>query len=120
MEQVLPGPAAIIAAPIADQIEQTLEQVVGNVLVSPKFQTVWVDANRALHEKVVAFLRGDTTVLQTRDGVVYLDVYPLIDAVLRQLQQIGIIPTDAELPDPTQLRARDHRPEELCSSGRST
>jgi hypothetical protein len=97
--QVLPGPAAIIAAPIADQIEQKLEAVVGNVLVSPQFQTVWVDANRALHQKVVAFLRGDTTVLQTRDGVVYLDVYPLIDAVLRQLQQTGIIPADAELPD---------------------
>src|SRR4249919_884130 len=86
LEQVLPGPAAIIAGPIADQVEQTLEQVVGNVLVSTKFQTVWVDANRALHAKVVAFLRGDTTVLQARDGIVYLDVYPLIDAVLRQLQ----------------------------------
>ena len=69
--------------------------------MSPQFQTVWVDANRALHEKIVAFLRGDTTVLQTRDGVVYLDVYPLIDAVLRQLQQTGIIPADAELPDVT-------------------
>ena len=78
-----------------------LEKVIGNVLVSPKFQTVWVDANRALHAKIVAFLRGDTTVLQARDGVVYLDVYPLVDAVLRQLQQIGIIPADAELPDPT-------------------
>jgi hypothetical protein len=99
LEKVLPGPAAIIAGPIADQVEQTLEQVIGNVLVSPNFQTVWVDANRALHAKVVAFLRGDTTVLQARDGIVYLDVYPLIDAVLRQLQQIGIIPADAELPD---------------------
>jgi hypothetical protein len=103
LEQVLPGGAAIIAAPIADQIEQKLEEVVGNVLVSPQFQTVWVDANRLLHEKVVAFLRGDTTVLQTRDGVVYLDVYPLIDAVLRQLQTIGIIPADAELPDASSI-----------------
>jgi hypothetical protein len=99
LEQVLPGPAAIIAGPITDQIEQRLEEVIGNVLVSEQFQTVWVDANRALHASVVAFLRGETTVLQTRDGVVYLDVYPLIDAVLRQLQQIGIIPADAELPD---------------------
>jgi hypothetical protein len=99
LEQVLPGPAAIIAAPIADQVEQKLEEVVGNVLITPQFQAVWVDANRALHASVVAFLRGDTTALQTRDGIVYLDVYPLIDAVLRQLQQIGIIPADAELPD---------------------
>ena len=99
LEQVLPGPTAIIAGPITDQIEQRLEAVIADVLVTPQFQTVWVDANRAMHAKVVAFLRGDTTVLQTRDGVVYLDVYPLIDAVLRQLQQIGIIPADAELPD---------------------
>ena len=99
LEEVLPGAAAIVAAPIAAQIEQTLEEVIGNVLVSPQFQTVWVDANRALHERVVAFLRGDTTVLQTRDGIVYLDVYPLVDAVLRQLQQTGIIPADAELPE---------------------
>ncbi|HVQ23340.1 MAG TPA: hypothetical protein VMT36_08700, partial [Candidatus Saccharimonadia bacterium] len=111
LEQVLPGPAAIIAGPIADQVEQTLEQVVGNVLVSTNFQTVWVDANRALHAKVVAFLRGDTTVLQARDGIVYLDVYPLIDAVLRQLQQIGIIPADAELPDPSSF--------ELGTAGRA-
>ena len=103
LEQVLPGPAAIIAAPITDQIEQKLEEIVGKVLVSQQFQTVWIDANRVLHQKVVAFLRGDSTVLQTRDGVVYLDVYPLIDAVLRQLQQIGIIPADAALPDPTQF-----------------
>jgi hypothetical protein len=107
LEQVLPGGAAIIAAPIADQIEQKLEEVIGNVLVSEQFQTVWVDANRLLHQKIVAFLRGDTTVLQTRDGVVYLDVYPLIDAVLRQLQTIGIIPADAELPDPTTISLGD-------------
>ena len=107
LEQVLPGPAAIIAGPIADQIEQQLETVIGNVLVTEQFQTVWVDANRLLHAKVVAFLRGDTTVLQIRDGVVYLDVYPLIDAVLRQLQQIGIIPADAELPDPTTISLSD-------------
>jgi hypothetical protein len=99
LERVLRGPAAIIAAPIADQIEQKLEEVVGNILVTPRFQTVWVDANRALHASVLAFLRGDTSALQVRDGVVYLDVYPLIDAVLRQLQQVGLIPADAALPD---------------------
>jgi hypothetical protein len=99
LESVLPDRAAVIAAPVTDQIEQRLEQVVREALASPGFQTFWVDANRFLHEKVVAFLRGDTTVLQTRDGIVYLDVYPLVDAVLRQLQATGIIPADAELPD---------------------
>lgn len=99
LEQRLPGPTAIVAGPIADQIEQRLEETVAELLTKPEFQTFWVDANRFMHAKIVAFLRGDTTVLQTRDGVVYLDVYPLVDAVLRQLQQMEILPPEMVLPD---------------------
>ena len=66
----------------------------------------------------MAFLRGDTTVLQTRDGVVYLDVYPLIDAVLRQLQQIGIIPAEPSCPTRRSF-ALGTAGRALCSSGRS-
>ena len=94
-------------------LERQLQEFISTAFTNPDVQGIWVDANRVLHRQVIAFLRGDTTALQIRDGIVYLDVYPIIDTVLRQLQQMGIIPalrTTARVLRPTPTAA-------TCSPG---
>jgi hypothetical protein len=65
---VLPDPADFIATTIADQIEAALATRLAELFASPGFQSAWLEANRALHEQVVAFLRGETSVIQAEDG----------------------------------------------------
>ena len=45
---------------------------------SDQFQAAWIQANRALHTRLVAVLRGDSAVIQSSGGVVAVNVFPLI------------------------------------------
>ncbi len=102
LEGVLPGPADIIAAPIANQIEQGLQTRIETAMASPAFQTAWVAANRLAHEQVVSILRGKSETVYVQDGYVVLDVWPLVGIALQQLQAQGIIPASVQLPDLSQ------------------
>jgi hypothetical protein len=102
LETVLPGPAAIIAAPVANQIEQGLQTRIETAMASPAFQTAWVAANRLAHQQAVEILRGKSESVYVQDGYVVLDVWPLVGIALQQLQAQGIIPASVTLPDLSQ------------------
>jgi hypothetical protein len=58
-----------------------------------------VRALEVSHERIVAFLRGETSALTVQDGYLYLDVFPIVGAALSELQSMGLIPADVVLPD---------------------
>lgn len=102
LEAVLPGPADIIAAPVANQIEQGLQTRIETAMASPTFQTAWEAANRVAHQQAVDILRGKSETVYVQDGYVVLDVWPLVGIALQQLQAQGIIPATVTLPDLSQ------------------
>ena len=98
----MPGRTAVVAGPIADQVEQGLQRRIDTAMASPAFQTAWVQMNRVAHQAIVNILRGNSQTVTIVDGYVVLDVWPLVGVALTQLQAGGIIPADVALPDLSQ------------------
>ncbi len=87
MEGLL-GPAGkFLAVPAEDAARGAIEQATVDVLASPEFERLWIDANRVAHEEAVAVLRGESSVVATADGQVTLDLVPLINNVIAQISQ---------------------------------
>ncbi|MGZ6313002.1 MAG: hypothetical protein ACXWO7_06055, partial [Candidatus Limnocylindrales bacterium] len=99
LEQNLPPRVSFVAAPLTAALADRLSQGLARVMASPQFQTVWLEANRFAHAKAVALLRGDTSVVTIENGVVTLNLLPLVGAALQQLQTMGLIPASITLPD---------------------
>ena len=99
LEANLPPKVAFVAGPLTVALTDRLGEGLAKVMASPQFQQVWLEANRFAHAKAVALLRGDTTVVTLENGVVTLNLLPLVGAALQQLQAAGLIPASITLPD---------------------
>ena len=86
-QRVLPDRANGLALPISSAIEQYLRQVTFDFLQSEQFKTLWVEVNQRAHEAAVRILRDEATRLTTTDGVVTLNLLPLISRVLSTVDQ---------------------------------
>lgn len=98
---VLPDRAQILAGPITTTIQQRLQVRIAELLASPRFQAAWASATRFTHTQLLAILRNDSTALTIDNGVLTLNVMPLVGAALTSLQSDGIIPASVSLPDLT-------------------
>jgi CheY-like chemotaxis protein len=98
--EALPERSRFLAGPLTNAIKGFVNDQVGNLLASPQFQQAWVEANRVVHTQVVAVLRGDTAVVQTRNGQVVLNLLPVINQALSRLEQLAsdLIGKDVNLP----------------------
>ncbi len=54
------------------------DQAVNDALTLPRVQDLWAQANLRAHQKLVAFLKGETTRLQTSNGNVVLNVDQIV------------------------------------------
>lgn len=81
----LPPDAAVLAGPIATALETLVTQVVADVIASDQFRSVWIAINRFAHEELVAVLDGDSGLVSSRDGEVYLNLLPLVSDVLERV-----------------------------------
>ncbi len=98
---VLPDRAQILAGPITTTIQQRLQARIAELLASDRFQAAWASATRFAHTQLLAILRNDSTALTIDNGVLTLNVLPLVGAALTSLQADGIIPATVSLPDLT-------------------
>ena len=96
---VLPPKGAFLAAPITSALQQRLSNLVLTTVSSDRFAQVWDSALRSLHEELVHVLRGQSTVITIDQGVLYLNVLPLVGQVVTELQNEGFIPASVTLPD---------------------
>ena len=112
LKEALPPRAAFAAGPVAGQLQTYMRQAVDAVLHSDRFQAVWLELNREAHAQLVAILRAQSDVVAAGQNRVTIDLLPLINQVLRELE--GSLPTlfghQLDLPDlgsgaiPTNLR----------------
>lgn len=80
-----------------------IDRVVRDVVHSDAFQSLWETANRIVHPRLVALLRGDTVAgVNVDDGRVVVDLAPLLTEVQVRLRDAGfpeLLPTvAAEVP----------------------
>jgi hypothetical protein len=95
----LPGPSSRLAGPITAAVQGAIERRLQDVLANPQVQTGLLRSLTFTHAHLVAFLRGDTSAITLEDGYVQLNVFPVLGAALTELQTMGIIPADVQLPD---------------------
>ena len=98
--EALPPRSRFLAGPLTNAIKGFVNDQVGNLLASPQFQQAWIEANRVVHTQVVAVLRGDSEVIQSRNGEVVLNLLPVINQALSRVEQIAsdLIGKDVNLP----------------------
>jgi ABC-type sugar transport system permease subunit len=78
----LPEPLAPLAAPLAAGLEDIARRTTDRLLSTPAFQTVWEQANRRAHTRLVAILEEkDTGAIESGEGEVVLDLTPLVQRV---------------------------------------
>ena len=96
----LPPKASFLAAPISNGVKGYVQTAVNNVLNSQQFQTLWVEANRFAHEQLVTVLRGDSKALTTTNGEVVLNLVPLLNQALQQVEPFvsGVVGKPVDLP----------------------
>jgi hypothetical protein len=86
LEERLPPNLAGLAAPIAGSLRTPAEQAVNRILESPRFQTLWENANRIAHETLLRILEDETRAgVSTANGNVTLDLRTFLVTIGNEL-----------------------------------
>lgn len=101
IEEALPPRASFLAGPIANGVKGYVQNAVNRVVSSQQFQDLWVAANRYAHGQLVSVLRGNSDTVRTSNGQVVLDLVPLLNEALKQIQPFvsSVVGRNVNLPD---------------------
>ena len=87
----LPNKAGFLATPIADGVQSATYSVTLKLVQSPKFEQLWVAANRASHKQLVAVLTGTSTgSVSTKGGKITIDLSQVELTAKQELDAKGI------------------------------
>ncbi|MDX6590620.1 MAG: hypothetical protein QOI84_1894 [Solirubrobacterales bacterium] len=97
LEATLPPRLAPLAGPAAGALHQLAPQVAQRALSTPQFETLWSDANRRAHERLLEIVDGGGSTLSTENGEVTLDLSSLLSQIGGQLggNLASKVPADA-------------------------
>ena len=101
LEARLPEALRPLAGTLTVAIQERITERLQVALQNPRLQEALVGALSFTHEQVVRLLRGESDVVAIVDGYLTLDVFPVVGAALTELQDMGLIPADVQLPDLT-------------------
>src|SRR3954454_4420402 len=117
IESVLPAQAAFVAGPITGQLRTQTYNTVVKVMQSDQFQTIWVQLNAQVHDRVLAIVEGKSQTVTAQQDRVEINLLPLINQVIRALSDQ--LPTifgktitlpdlsSGEIPDNLRVRVQD-------------
>jgi hypothetical protein len=79
-----------LAVPISSQVEGFVRQEVNKAVRSPRFDELWLEANRKAHKNVVAVLTGrGTDAVDVQQGKVTVDLGTIVERVKQRLVDRG-------------------------------
>ena len=96
--------ATVLAAPLTTAIRGFVQDQVLKVVQSDAFRTFWVEANRFVHEQVLAILEGESDTVSVVEGKVLLNLLPLVNLALGSILGVAsdLVGRDVTLPQITQ------------------
>ncbi len=98
----LPGSLDIVAGVLTSNVEDRIADLVADFAATDTFQDAFVAANVVAHDAAIKAIRGgDSEVLTSEEGLITLNIFPLIEGVLLQLQDAGLIDDSRDIPDLT-------------------
>ena len=95
----LPEAMQPLAAPLTLAVRDAIDKRLQVALANPRIQQALVRTVSFAHEKVIRLLRGESDAVSVVDGYVVIEVFPVVGAALAELQSMGILPADIQLPD---------------------
>lgn len=91
VHEVLPAQLAQLSGPLTAAVKSFIGNAVSSVVHSPKFATIWTEANRAAHQQLVGALTGTSSAgLSVKNGQVHLNLEKLVAQVKQQLSSAGL------------------------------
>jgi hypothetical protein len=92
IKSVLPPKAAFVASPLTNALKSQTYNITNKVILSDRFNTIWLAMNRAVHKNLVGVLTGTGggAVTADKNGKVTLDLQTLTVNVVHQLDGRGI------------------------------
>jgi hypothetical protein len=87
VKEALPPKAAFLSSPLTGQVHGFVESSVTKALATPQFAELWPAINRVAHQQIMAVLDNNGKVVQTSGNTVTLNLLPVVNNVLSDLQQ---------------------------------
>jgi hypothetical protein len=87
VKEALPPRASFLASPLSGQVHGFVQSSVNKVLASEQFAQLWPEINRVAHTQVMAVLNNDSKVVRSSGDTVTLNLLPVVNQVLVQLEQ---------------------------------
>jgi hypothetical protein len=100
---VLPGQLDIVAGALTASVQDRITDLVIDFVSTDGFQEAFVRVNEVAHDAAMNTIRGgDSEVLTSDEGVIAINIFPIIEGVLLNLQDSGLIDESREIPDLTE------------------
>jgi hypothetical protein len=81
----LPPPVDRLAGPISAGLRQVADEAANRALERPEVQTLWEEANRRAHERLIAVIDDEAEAVTEDDGAVYLDLTVILQRITDEL-----------------------------------
>jgi len=99
IEQRLPDAAKPLAGALTLAVRDAIDKRLQVALANPRLQEALVNTVSFTHERLMNLLRDKSDAISVVDGYVVIEVFPVVEAALTELQSIGLIPADVQIPD---------------------
>jgi hypothetical protein len=86
----LPPKGSFLAGPIEGAVRTFTNQAALRLFSSDRFETVWENANRRAHQRVVWVLTGGGPAVSTKDGTIAINTDQIFAQVKQRLDERGI------------------------------
>ena len=94
-KDALPERAQFLAGPISSGVQTFVHDAAERALATEQFATVWRNANRRSHARVVKALTDEGKNVSVKNGKVVLDLSAIIDEVVKRLDERGVTVFDS-------------------------
>ncbi len=95
----LPDVAKSLAPAITLAIQDGIASRLQVGLARPQVQALLLKTVSIAHTRVMNLLRGNSDAVSVVDGYVTIEVLPLVQAALSELQSVGLLPDGVQIPD---------------------
>jgi hypothetical protein len=95
LEQRLPKDLQGLAAPLAGGLREVATRAANELLQRPRVQALWREANKKMHERLIAVIEGDAKRISVQGENVVLDLRPFLGQLEEQFGLTAKLPPDA-------------------------
>lgn len=95
----LPDAAKPLAPALTTAIREGIDKRLQVALARPEIQAALVRMVSFTHARVMNLLRDNADAVSVVDGYVTVEVFPVVQAALTELQSIGLLPDGVQIPD---------------------